>query len=105
MLQEKEKIIDIIKERVRERRSSNQKRQQFDFLDQILHDIINTDQPFLNDDFAVQLAFAVLFGSFESNSTALTIGLKLLSENPNVVEELKVSRCGRGKLNVVFRLI
>ncbi|CAK7330763.1 unnamed protein product [Dovyalis caffra] len=45
-------------------------------------------EKFLTVDFIPQLMFGILFASFETMSTTLTLTLKFLSENPQVVEEL-----------------
>ena len=59
-----------------------------DFLDQAIDDM--ETEKFLTVDFILQLMFGILFASFESMSTTLTLTFKFLSENPRVVEELAV---------------
>jgi len=59
-----------------------------DFLDQAIDDM--ETEKFLTVDFIPRLIFGILFASFESMSTTLTLTFKFLSENPPVVQELAV---------------
>lgn len=59
-----------------------------DFLDQAMSDM-NTEK-YLTEDFITNIFIGVLFASFESISSTLTVTFKLLSENPSVLKELEV---------------
>lgn len=59
-----------------------------DLLDQAMNGM-NTEK-YLTEDFIINFFIAVLFASLESISSTLTLAFKLLSENPLVLEELKV---------------
>ena len=45
---------------------------------------------FLTKEFVIQLMFGLLFVSFDSLSSTITLSVKLLAENPMVLEELTV---------------
>ncbi|KAJ4823125.1 hypothetical protein Tsubulata_001894 [Turnera subulata] len=85
-MQDQAKMIKILKDTLMERLSSPEKRRG-DFLDQAIDDM--ESQKFLTVDFIPQLIFGILFASFESMSTTLTLTIKFLSEYPQVVEELR----------------
>ncbi|KAJ6906498.1 cytochrome P450 87A3-like [Populus alba x Populus x berolinensis] len=61
---------------LKERMSSPAESRQGDFLDQVIADM--DKEKFLTEDFIVNLIFGILFASFESISTALIIGCRLL---------------------------
>ncbi|VFQ92697.1 unnamed protein product [Cuscuta campestris] len=87
VMKEKERIMDMIRERVREKGGGNGGG---DLLDQALQDMRAPHAAaFLNEDFIVQVVFSGLFASFESNSTTLTLALYFLSQNPDALEELR----------------
>ncbi|KAG5222973.1 cytochrome P450 [Salix suchowensis] len=84
---DREKMLKMLKDTLMERLSDPSKRRG-DFLDQAIDDM--KTEKFLTEDFIPQLMFGILFASFESMSTTLTLTFKFLSENPRVVEELRV---------------
>lgn len=61
-----------------------------DFLDLLIQELKKEDSK-MNEAFALDLLFALLFASFETTSSALTLGMKFLVEHPLVLEELTVS--------------
>ena len=77
-------IRDILKER-----KVSPESHKGDFLDQIVDDI--KKEKFLSDDFIVLVMFGILLASFETISATLTLAVKLLIENPSVMQELIVS--------------
>ncbi|XP_059623190.1 beta-amyrin 16-alpha-hydroxylase CYP87D16-like [Cornus florida] len=85
-MKDKEKMLNMIKNILKEKLASPETCQG-DFLDEAIKDL--RSEKFLTEDFIVMLSFGALFASFEAISAALTLGLKLLSENPSVVEELR----------------
>ena len=80
-------MLKILKNTLMERLDDPSKRRG-DFLDQAIDDM--KTEKFLTVDFIPQLMFGILFASFESMSTTLTLTFKFLTENPRVVEELRV---------------
>ncbi|KAG5222972.1 cytochrome P450 [Salix suchowensis] len=86
-MKDREKMLKMLKDTLMERLSDPSKRRG-DFLDQAIDDM--KTEKFLTEDFIPQLMFGILFASFESMSTTLTLTFKFLSENPRVVEELRV---------------
>lgn len=80
-------MLKMLKDTLMERLADPSKRRG-DFLDQAIDDMAT--EKFLTVDFIPQLMFGILFASFESMSTTLTLTFKFLTENPKVVEELIV---------------
>lgn len=61
-----------------------------DFFDHVIQEL-RREKPLLTETIALDLMFVLLFASFETTALALTIGVKLLTENPKVVDALRVS--------------
>ncbi|PSS30727.1 Cytochrome P450 87A3 like [Actinidia chinensis var. chinensis] len=87
-LKEQKKIIKMIRNKLREKRDSPDQAFEGDLLDQAVKEM--STEKFLTEDFIVHFIFGALFASFESISSAITLAFKLLSENPSVVNELRV---------------
>jgi cytochrome P450 len=85
--QDHKKALDVMLEILNERRGLAD-----DDHGDVLHHMIQDmkTENFLTDEFVVQLMFGLLFVSFDSLSTALTMAFKLLAENPLVFDELTV---------------
>ena len=77
-------IRDVLKEK-----KASSKTLEGDFLDKMVDDMKN--EKFLSDDFVVFVMFGILFASFETISSTLTLAIKLLIEHPLVMQELIVS--------------
>ncbi|KAL5562374.1 hypothetical protein UlMin_032121 [Ulmus minor] len=86
-LKERKEIISNFKDILKERCLSPNTNKGDDLLGQMINDM--DSEKFLTEDFIVQYIFAVVFASFESISSVLTLALKLLSEKPSAMEELK----------------
>ncbi|KAF9675616.1 hypothetical protein SADUNF_Sadunf09G0050700 [Salix dunnii] len=84
-MQDREKMLKMFKDTLMERINDPSKRRG-DFLDQAIDDM--ETEKFLTVDFIPQLLFGILFATFESISTTLTLTFKFLSENTRAVEEL-----------------
>lgn len=89
MIQDQEKVTNMLMEVVKERRNSAE-RNHGDFLGQMVNDMDKVE--FLSDDFIVHLLFGGLFASFESVSAVLALALHLLSDHPSALHQLTVSR-------------
>ena len=48
-------------------------------------------ETFLNDNFITFMMFGLLLASFETISSTLTLAIKLINDNPKVVQQLTVS--------------
>uniref|UniRef100_A0A0D9ZPG3 Cytochrome P450 n=1 Tax=Oryza glumipatula TaxID=40148 RepID=A0A0D9ZPG3_9ORYZ len=59
-----------------------------DFFDHVIQEL-RREKPLLTETIALDLMFVLLFASFETTALALTIGVKLLTENPKVVDALR----------------
>ena len=79
----------MLKALLAERRSSPN-RQCNDFFDNVIEEM-NKEKPILTESIALDLMFVLLFASFETTSLALTFAMKLLTDNPKVLEGLTVS--------------
>jgi hypothetical protein len=62
-----------------------------DFFDHVIQEL-RREKPLLTETIALDLMFVLLFASFETTALALTLGVKLLTDNPKVVEALRVSK-------------
>ncbi|PIA61217.1 hypothetical protein AQUCO_00300623v1 [Aquilegia coerulea] len=85
-LQGRKKAIKFLKHTLDERRASPEMHHG-DFLDLIIEEL-KKENSILTERFALDLMFVLLFASFETTSSALTLGMKLLIEHPSVLEEL-----------------
>ncbi|PON58006.1 Cytochrome P [Parasponia andersonii] len=79
--------IKVIKAKFNERRASNKKYGYF--LDHLLEEVEKEDT-FLSEDIAIDLAFVLLFATYETTSTAITLAVKFISDHPEVLAELVV---------------
>ncbi|KAF9606018.1 hypothetical protein IFM89_021450 [Coptis chinensis] len=68
-------------------RSSSPEMHCGDFLDLIIEELKKEDS-ILSEGFALDLLFVLLFASFETTSSSLTLGMKFLVEHPSVLDEL-----------------
>nr|CAB3504865.1 unnamed protein product [Digitaria exilis] len=64
-------------------------RKKHDDLVDLLVEELQSEKPVIDATFAIDVLAALLFASFSTISATLTIGLKLLTDNPIVVEALK----------------
>lgn len=85
-------LSDILKERL-----STPGKKHGDLVDLLVEEL-RSEKPLIDENFAIDALAAILFGSFATASAALTIGFKFLTDNPKVVETLKVKILA-GKLN------
>ena len=95
LLQNRKAALDLLSILVKERLASpDQMHKKGDVLDHVLEDM--KSEKFLTEDFIVQLMFGLSFVSFDSVSTTATVLIKLLGENPLVLEELTVHTYASG---------
>ena len=71
-------------------RQSSPNRQCNDFFDYVIEEM-NKEKSILTESIVLDLMFVLLFASFETTSLALTFAMKLLTDNPKVLEGLTVS--------------
>ncbi|KAK3418286.1 hypothetical protein EUGRSUZ_H04234 [Eucalyptus grandis] len=84
-LKDRRKALSIIRRTVKDRLSSHG-RLHDDFLCHVMQDM--SKEEFLTEDFLVQLIFGLLFVTFDSVSTTLTLALMFLEENPRALQEI-----------------
>ncbi|KAL3813968.1 hypothetical protein ACJIZ3_015236 [Penstemon smallii] len=86
-LKDKEKVVKIIRDIVKERKEKkNNSIKDDDLLGRMIQDMKNYN--FLTEELITQLLFGFLFASFESVPSQLLFALKFISENPNVLHQL-----------------
>lgn len=85
-LQGRNKAMKMLKDLLQERRSMPE-RCQGDFFDFVLLEL-KKEGTILTEEIALDLMFLLLFASFETTSLALTLAIKLLTDNPHVLKEL-----------------
>ncbi|MFS8029566.1 putative cytochrome P450 [Helianthus anomalus] len=88
-LQGRKKAMTVLKNMLEERRA-NPRKLKTDFFDYVLEELDRGDS-ILTEAIALDLMFVLLFASFETTSLAITVAVKLLRDNPRVLQELTVS--------------
>ncbi|XP_009611047.1 cytochrome P450 87A3-like [Nicotiana tomentosiformis] len=86
-LQGRKNAMKMIKDIVKERKRSKEKRNKQDFLDHLLCEVANKET-ILTEENALNTIFAVLFAAFETTSAAIALGLKFLNDHPQVLPQL-----------------
>jgi len=81
--------MKVLKGMMKERMADPERRCE-DFFDHVIQEL-RREKPLLTETIALDLMFVLLFASFETTALALTLGVKLLTENPKVVDALRVS--------------
>ncbi|XP_020248784.1 cytochrome P450 87A3-like isoform X2 [Asparagus officinalis] len=82
----RKKVMKLLKDILAERMNSPN-RKCIDFFDCVVKEL-KKEKPVITEAIALDLMFVLLFASFETTSSALTLAIKFLSENPEVLEEL-----------------
>ncbi|XP_076912667.1 cytochrome P450 87A3-like, partial [Bidens hawaiensis] len=85
-LQGRKKAMTMLKNMLQARRA-NPRKVKTDFFDYVLEELDRGDT-ILTEAIALDLMFVLLFSSFETTSLALTVAVKLLRDNPRVLQEL-----------------
>ncbi|CAO2202117.1 unnamed protein product [Urochloa humidicola] len=80
--------LDKILTKLLKQRLSTPGKKHGDLVDLLVEEL-QSEKPLLDENFAIDILTAILFGSFVTISTFLTIGFKFLSDNPKVAETLK----------------
>jgi len=78
----------VLKSMMKERMADPERRCE-DFFDHVIQEL-RREKPLLTEAIALDLMFVLLFASFETTALALTLGVKLLAENPRVLRALTV---------------
>lgn len=86
--------MKVLRTMMRER-MAHPGRQNEDFFDVLIEEL-RREKPVMTEAIALDLMFVLLFASFETTALALTLGVKLLTDNPKVVDALRVSKQPRG---------
>ncbi|WOH09511.1 hypothetical protein DCAR_0728968 [Daucus carota subsp. sativus] len=87
-LQGRKNAMKVITDAFVERQASPHKLDdQKDFLDYLIEEI-NDKDTILNQGVAADLVFVLLFATFETTSTSITMATKFLADNPTALEEL-----------------
>ncbi|GMY34183.1 cytochrome P450 87A3-like [Fagus crenata] len=84
-VQTQKKGIKLITSMLEERKRNPELRKG-DFLDVIVQEM--KTETFLTDNFVISMMFGLLLASFETISSTLTLAIKLINDNPKVVQQL-----------------
>lgn len=76
-----------MKDLINERRAKPEKHRG-DFIDHIISGM--ETESFLSEDFVMYVMFGILFASFETISSTLTLAIILLARHPMAIKELEV---------------
>ncbi|TVU27985.1 hypothetical protein EJB05_19491, partial [Eragrostis curvula] len=85
-MQGRKNAMKVLKQMMRERMAQPGRRSE-DFFDVLIEEL-RREKPVMTEAVALDLMFVLLFASFETTALALTLGIKLLAENPRVLEAL-----------------
>ncbi|KAI3864926.1 hypothetical protein MKW92_005943 [Papaver armeniacum] len=87
-MKNQKKVLELMKDILHERQNSSEKQRRGDFLDQLIDDI--EKEKFLSDELAAVVMTALVFASFETISTALSVAMLFLTDQqaPLVVKQL-----------------
>ncbi|RZC85941.1 hypothetical protein C5167_026613 [Papaver somniferum] len=96
-MKNRKKAVELMKDILQERINSAKKRRG-DFLDQLIDDMKKED--FLTEDFVVYMMFGLQLASFVSISANLTRAIRLMTENPLVIKEVKVCNLNTRVLHI-----
>ena len=88
IMQNQKKAINLITNMLEERKCNPDIRKG-DFLDLLLADM--KTESFLTEKFIIHMMFGLLLASFETISATLTLAIKLISDHPEVLQQLTVS--------------
>ena len=89
ILQGRENAMRMLRNMLQERRRKPRKNP-IDFFDYVIEEI-QKEGTILTEEIALDLMFVLLFASFETTSLALTLAIKFLSDDPEVLKRLTVS--------------
>lgn len=87
-------LTDLLKERL-----SAPGEKYNDLIDQIIEEL-QSENPVIDVNFAIDVLSALLFASFATLSSTLAVGFKFLTDNQKVVKELKV--CPLYSTNIIL---
>ncbi|KAL6897297.1 hypothetical protein ACP4OV_006993 [Aristida adscensionis] len=79
-------IRDLLKQRTREPEKENG-----DFLDIVVQEL-QSERDLMDEDFMVDFVAGLIFASIALTPTVIAVGMKLLTDNPNVVEALTLEK-------------
>jgi cytochrome P450 len=77
-------LTDLLKERLR-----TPEKKHGDLVDLLVEELWS-EKPLIDEDLATDILAAILFASVVTISMFLTVGFKFLTDNPKVIESLKV---------------
>ncbi|EES05736.1 hypothetical protein BDA96_04G302600 [Sorghum bicolor] len=87
-MQGRKKAMKVLRTMMRERMADRPGRQQSEDFFDVLIEELRREKPVMTEAIALDLMFVLLFASFETTALALTLGVKLLAENPRVLRAL-----------------
>ncbi|KAM1158883.1 hypothetical protein ACFX1X_032521 [Malus domestica] len=85
-LQGRKRAMRVLQNLLQERRGKS-RQQPIDFFDYLIEES-DKEGTLMTDEISLDLIFLLLFASFETTSTAITLAVKLLSDHPRALEQL-----------------
>jgi cytochrome P450 len=79
----------VIKDMFKERKASKLKASCSDFLDNLVVEVERKDS-ILDEAMAIDMVVALLFATYETTSSLMTLGTMFISDHPHVLAELTV---------------
>uniref|UniRef100_A0ACD5YPJ3 Uncharacterized protein n=1 Tax=Avena sativa TaxID=4498 RepID=A0ACD5YPJ3_AVESA len=85
-MQGRKNVMKILRKLLDERKKAPHQKSG-DFLDLLIDDL-KEEKHLMNEKFALDLLFALLFAGFETTSSGITVALRFLTDNPKALQEL-----------------
>uniref|UniRef100_A0ACD5ZFQ6 Uncharacterized protein n=1 Tax=Avena sativa TaxID=4498 RepID=A0ACD5ZFQ6_AVESA len=85
-MQGRKNVMKILRKLLDERKKSPHQKSK-DFLDLLIDDL-KEEKHLMNENFALDLLFVLLFAGFETTSSGITVALRFLTDNPKALQEL-----------------
>uniref|UniRef100_A0ACD5ZC88 Uncharacterized protein n=1 Tax=Avena sativa TaxID=4498 RepID=A0ACD5ZC88_AVESA len=85
-MQGRKNVMKILRKLLDERKTTPRQKSE-DFLDLLIDDL-KEEKHLMNENFALDLLFVLLFAGFETTSSGITVALRFLTDNPKALQEL-----------------
>ncbi|GJN36540.1 hypothetical protein PR202_gb25411 [Eleusine coracana subsp. coracana] len=80
-------IMKALKQLLDEKQKNTERQERMDLLSLLIRDL-EMEKHGLTEEYVLNVLFSIVFASFETTSTALTVALKFLMDNPAALQEL-----------------
>ncbi|KAK3121408.1 hypothetical protein QOZ80_8BG0652560 [Eleusine coracana subsp. coracana] len=86
-LKGRKSIMKALKQLLDEKQKNTERQERMDLLSLLIRDL-EMEKHGLTEEYVLNVLFSIVFASFETTSTALTVALKFLMDNPAALQEL-----------------